>query len=306
MGSFSQSNAQRYVISLKVGLLASLLVSTLSHADTIRRIESNGTVTLTNKSGQASSSARRNGGSGQYAYVMQNENGENLLTNISRSRPEDDPFREFNRQVKKTFYPESNIHQYKNWGATEASVPKSSSRNQNAFDHLITAAAQRHNLDPALMKAIMHTESGFNPNARSPVGAQGLMQLMPATARRFNVTNAWDPEQNIEGSAKYLRWLLNRFKGRVEHVLAGYNAGEGNVDKYGGIPPFRETQDYVRRVLSRYNNLYANQNLQAQSNSSTRSDQRPVTLAALTSATTNNISDSAYTQTALEALESRR
>ena len=83
------------------------------------------------------------------------------------------------------------------------------------------------------------------------------MQLMPATARRFNVSNAYDPQQNINAGAKYLAWLMKRFNGNTSLALAGYNAGEGNVQKYGGIPPFRETQDYVRRVSSRYSNLYA-------------------------------------------------
>ena len=123
---------------------------------------------------------------------------------------------------------------------------------------------------------------------------------MTSAARRFNVSDAWNPAQNIEGSAKYLRWLLTRFNGRVDHVLAGYNAGEGNVDKYGGIPPFRETQDYVRRVLSRYNNLYANQNFQAQPVSASTST-RPVSLALNTSSNSTN-SDSAYSQTAFAAL----
>ena len=115
-----------------------------------------------------------------------------------------------------------------------------------------------HGVSEGLIKAVMHTESGFNVNARSPVGAQGLMQLMPATARRFNVSNAYDPQQNIMAGAKYLAWLLKRFNGDQSLALAGYNAGEGNVSKYGGIPPFRETQDYVRRVNSRYQNLYSN------------------------------------------------
>jgi hypothetical protein len=132
------------------------------------------------------------------------------------------------------------------------------SRNKNAFDHIIQQAAQQHGVSEGLIKAVMHTESGFNVNARSPVGAQGLMQLMPATARRFNVSNAYDPHENIMAGAKYLAWLLKRFNGNTTLALAGYNAGEGNVAKYGGVPPFRETQDYVRRVTSRYSNLYAN------------------------------------------------
>ncbi|MGL5211980.1 MAG: lytic transglycosylase domain-containing protein, partial [Acinetobacter junii] len=159
--------------------------------------------------------------------------------------------------VKATYYPDSNIHSYSNWGASEASVLPSYSRNKNAFDQIIRQAAQQHGVAEGLIKAVMHTESGFNINARSPVGAQGLMQLMPATARRFNVSNAYDPQQNIYAGAKYLSWLLRRFNGNTQLALAAYNAGEGNVDKYGGIPPFRETQDYVRRVTSRYQNLYA-------------------------------------------------
>jgi hypothetical protein len=137
-------------------------------------------------------------------------------------------------------------------------VLPSYSRNKNAFDPIIKQAASQHGISEGLIKAVMHTESGFNVNARSPVGAQGLMQLMPATARRFNVSNAFDPQQNIMAGAKYLSWLMKRFNGNTSLVLAGYNAGEGNVAKYGGIPPFKETQDYVRRVSSRYSNLYSN------------------------------------------------
>lgn len=132
----------------------------------------------------------------------------------------------------------------------------SSNGNRDSYDHIIRSAAQKHGVDIGLIKAVMHTESGFNLKARSPVGAQGLMQLMPATARRFNVSDAYDPAQNIDGGARYLSWLIKRFNGDIRLALAGYNAGEGNVDKYNGIPPFRETQDYVRRVLTRYNSLY--------------------------------------------------
>jgi len=188
---------------------------------------------------------------GQTIYQLKDSNGTTLLTN-KKNR--------YNhlKVEKKTYYPDSNIHSYSNWGSSEASVLPSYSRNKNAFDSIIRQAASQHGISEGLIKAVMHTESGFNVNARSPVGAQGLMQLMPATARRFNVSNAFDPHQNIMGGAKYLAWLMKRFNGNTSLVLASYNAGEGNVAKYGGIPPFKETQDYVRRVSSRYSNLYSN------------------------------------------------
>ncbi|MGX5699896.1 lytic transglycosylase domain-containing protein [Acinetobacter kookii] len=188
---------------------------------------------------------------GQTIYQLKDSNGTTLLTN-KKNR--------YNhlKVEKKTYYPDSNIHSYSNWGSSEASVLPSYSRNKNAFDSIIKQAASQHGISEGLIKAVMHTESGFNVNARSPVGAQGLMQLMPATAKRFNVSNAFDPYQNIMGGAKYLSWLMKRFNGNTSLVLAGYNAGEGNVAKYGGIPPFRETQDYVRRVSSRFSNLYSN------------------------------------------------
>ena len=188
---------------------------------------------------------------GQTIYQFKDTNGTTLLTN--RKKAEYDHL----KVVKATYYPDSNIHSYSNWGASEASVLPSYSRNKNAFDQLIRQAAQHHGVSEGLVKAIMHTESGFNINARSPVGAQGLMQLMPATARRFNVSNAYDPQQNIFGGVKYLSWLLKRFNGDTRLAIAAYNAGEGNVDKYGDVPPFRETRDYVKRVTSRYQNLYA-------------------------------------------------
>ncbi|OTG79142.1 transglycosylase [Acinetobacter sp. ANC 5054] len=198
---------------------------------------------------------------GQTIYQLRESNGTTLLTNKQG--------RYSNLKVeKKTYYPDSNIHSYSNWGSNEASVLPSYSRNKNAFDTIIKQAAAQHGVSEGLIKAVMHTESGFNTNARSPVGAQGLMQLMPATARRFNVSNAYDPHQNIMAGARYLSWLLKRFNGNTSLALAGYNAGEGNVQKYGGIPPFRETQDYVRRVTSRYSNLYSGSLSVASSNNS--------------------------------------
>lgn len=184
-------------------------------------------------------------------YIYQEKNGTTLLTNRQSSD-------QSLKRIKVTYYPDSNIHTYNNWGRNEAAVPASYSQQKNSYDHIIQQAAQKHGVNSGLIKAVMHTESGFNVRARSPVGAQGLMQLMPATAKRFNVSNVYDPEQNIYAGAQYLSWLLKRFNGNTQLALAGYNAGEGNVAKYGGIPPFKETQDYVRRVTSRFNNLYAN------------------------------------------------
>ncbi|MBJ9952727.1 lytic transglycosylase domain-containing protein [Acinetobacter baumannii] len=196
-------------------------------------------------------------------YFYRDQNGTTLLTN----RKNNDSALQ---KIKVTYYKDSNIHSYSNWGSSESSVLPSYSKSRNAFDSIIRQAAQTHGVSEGLIKAVMHTESGFNSNARSPVGAQGLMQLMPATARRFNVSNSFDPQQNIFAGAKYLSWLLKRFNGNTNLALAAYNAGEGNVDKYGGIPPFRETQDYVKRVTSRLNNLYAGGlNLSTNSNVST-------------------------------------
>ena len=140
----------------------------------------------------------------------------------------------------------------------------STSRNVNAYNSLIGAAASKYNLDAGILKAIMHTESSFNPNARSPVGAQGLMQLMPKTAEGLGVSNSFDPAQNIEGGAKYYRYLLDKYDGDVSIALAAYNAGEVAVDNAGRkIPPFRETRDFVRIVMGRYKALYANNPLAA-------------------------------------------
>ncbi|ABE74176.1 Lytic transglycosylase, catalytic [Psychrobacter cryohalolentis K5] len=189
-------------------------------------------------------------------YIYKDKGGQVLLTNVNPSGN----FDKFTKKVKVTYYKDSSLYDggsssnSNDYGSSSAS----SSGTRNSYDSYILASAQRHGVDPGLMKAMMHTESAFNPNARSPVGAQGLMQLMPATARRFKVSNPWNPADNIEGSAKYIAWLMRRFNNNVEFAVAGYNAGEGNVDKYNGIPPFKETRNYVKSVMSRYHSLYKN------------------------------------------------
>ena len=120
-------------------------------------------------------------------------------------------------------------------------------------DSFITDSSNRHGVDPLLIYSIMHRESSFKRFALSNKGARGLMQLMPATAARLGVRDIFDPQQNIEGGVKYMRFLLNLFEGDVRLALAGYNAGEGAVLKYGrSVPPYRETQEYVRRISERY------------------------------------------------------
>ena len=118
---------------------------------------------------------------------------------------------------------------------------------------LVRKLAPQYQLDPELVLALIEAESNFNPRALSPKNAQGLMQLIPATAERFGVRDAWDPEQNLRGGMAYLRWLLARFKGDVQLALAGYNAGEGAVERHGGIPPYAETRAYVSHIIARIN-----------------------------------------------------
>lgn len=117
------------------------------------------------------------------------------------------------------------------------------------YDGMISSTAAKYGLDPALLKGLIRQESNFNPNAGSPAGAQGLTQLMPATAASLGVKDVHDPAQAIEGGAKYLKQQLDAFGGDVQKALAAYNAGPGAVKKYGGIPPFPETQNYVQKVM---------------------------------------------------------
>ncbi len=125
------------------------------------------------------------------------------------------------------------------------------------FDNLVYQTARRYHIDYALVMAVIHTESLFNPHATSNKGAAGLMQLMPATANKYGAKDRYNPRQNIEAGVRYLKALLQRYPGELDHALAAYNAGEAAVDRYQGIPPYPETRDYVRKVL-RYRAMYAN------------------------------------------------
>jgi len=125
-----------------------------------------------------------------------------------------------------------------------------------ALDLVIFRAGEQYGVDPHLLHAVIFQESRYKTDAKSHAGAEGLMQLMPATASRFAVENMSGTEANVAAGTKYLRWLLKRFDGDVRLALAGYNAGEGAVDKYDGIPPYDETQNYVRKITARYGKTY--------------------------------------------------
>lgn len=194
---------------------------------------------------------------GGNVYKFSDGNGNILFTNVVTpgQQPRGVGLEKFDNLEQVTWYPDANVHSYRNWGTDESAVLPSYSKLRNAFDHLIEQEASSHGLDRGLVKAVIHTESGFNPDALSKPGAQGLMQLMPMTAARYGVTSPFDPAQNIRAGTRHLKFLIDRYK-NLELALAAYNAGETNVAKYGGIPPFRETQDYVKRVLLRYQKLY--------------------------------------------------
>jgi len=123
------------------------------------------------------------------------------------------------------------------------------------YQRLIERVARHHGLDPDLLAALVEVESGRDAAARSAKGAVGLAQMLPETARRFGARDLADPEENLEGAARYLRFLLRRFRGDLRLVLAAWNAGEGAVERYGGVPPYPETVAFVRKVLSRYRDL---------------------------------------------------
>ena len=134
-----------------------------------------------------------------------------------------------------------------------ADIPTSGDKD---LDRIIFEVGENQGVDPRFIHAVIWQESKYETHARSHAGAQGLMQLMPATAKRFGCEHPDDPEENITAGTKYLGWLLKRFSGNVELALAGYNAGEGSVDKYEGIPPYGETKNYVKIITGRYGKTY--------------------------------------------------
>lgn len=129
---------------------------------------------------------------------------------------------------------------------------QSRSAEKSHIKELVSRIARKHGIDENLVNAVIKQESGFNPKAKSSAGAQGLMQLMPSTARALGVTDPYNPVQNVDGGVRYLKSMIDRYNGNIVLGLAAYNAGPGNVDKYDGIPPFSETQNYVKSILANY------------------------------------------------------
>jgi hypothetical protein len=165
------------------------------------------------------------------------------ITRIERIVDDEVATPEVVEEVKK-IVEEGGVFPRRSWRFHEQSQPLF----QSKYNDIIVEAARHWDVDAALVSAVIKAESDYNPRIVSHKGARGLMQLMPATAKRFGVTNSFDPRENIYAGTQYLRWLLKKFEGNADLAVAAYNAGEGNVWKYDGVPPFRETVNYINRI----------------------------------------------------------
>ena len=166
------------------------------------------------------------------------------LTRIERIVDDEVVPAEVVAEVKKIAEEEGGVFPRRSWRYSAESGPLW----QSKYNDIIVEAAKHYDVDAALVSAVIKAESDYNPRTVSHKGARGLMQLMPATAKRFGVTNSFDPKENIYAGTRYLRWLLKKFDGNADLAVAAYNAGEGNVWKYDGVPPFRETVNYINRI----------------------------------------------------------
>ena len=175
-----------------------------------------------------------------------------ILFGLTQIESSDATVIQFNNDGSTTVF-EAKDYLSKNRRVAKFNPPKMTLRKTN-YDDLISKSAKKYKLDRNLIKAVIAAESSFRENAVSHAGAQGLMQLMPQTAKRFNVSDSFDPAQNIDGGSQYLKFLIKLFDDDLDLVLAAYNAGEGAVKKYGGIPPYPETINYVKKVKAYYSN----------------------------------------------------
>jgi soluble lytic murein transglycosylase-like protein len=178
-------------------------------------------------------------------YQFVDENGVVHFTNVSGNR------------IKKPAKVYTESRRSDTVAAAQALAPERPARRDEgipvSYANIINSACGKHGVDPSLVHAIVKVESDFNPYAVSRKGAMGLMQLMPETASSMKVRNSFSPDENIEGGVKYLRYLLDRYEGNISLALAAYNSGETAVKKWGTIPPFKETQEYVRKIMQIYN-----------------------------------------------------
>ena len=186
-----------------------------------------------------------------YGYV--DERGVSHFSNV----PLDQRYYLFKKDRRETTFPGSSLVIINVPGSVPRRTTHVNPANRKQYAPMVSTVAKENGLDPALLHAVITVESGYNPKARSSKGAAGLMQLMPATARRYQVTDIWDPRQNVSGGARYLRDLLAMFNNNIGLALAAYNAGENAVIQHGNrIPPYPETRSYVPRVMQHYH-LYA-------------------------------------------------